>query len=77
MSASVIAQELLKDFDVLPVDRQRMVLEFVHFLAGAGTPPGTPGKSLLRFAGVLDEQDARAMSEAVARECERVDSSEW
>ncbi|MBU0716807.1 MAG: hypothetical protein KJ749_01030 [Planctomycetes bacterium] len=77
MSASATAQVLLKDFDLLPLDRQRMVLEFVHFLANAGTPPGTPGKNLLRFVGVLDEQEARAMSEAVARECERVDTSEW
>ncbi|MDB5353848.1 MAG: hypothetical protein JWN24_301 [Phycisphaerales bacterium] len=40
------------------------------------TPRGTPGPSLLRFAGAIPQEDLRAMSKAIEEDCERV-GDEW
>jgi hypothetical protein len=40
-------------------------------------PRGVPGRDLLRFAGTIDAESARAMEEAIEEGCERVDLEEW
>lgn len=52
--------------------------ELIHGLAvSASRPEGTPGKELLRFAGILDEDAAREMEHTIEEGCERVDVNAW
>lgn len=43
----------------------------------ACTPEGTPGYALLRFSGIITEEDAQAMGQAIEEGCEQVDIDEW
>ena len=43
----------------------------------ACTPEGTPGCELLRFSGIITEEDAQAMSQAIEEGCEQVNTDEW
>ena len=40
-------------------------------------PRGVPGRDLLRFAGTIDAESARAMEQAIEEGCERIDLEEW
>ncbi len=71
----VIKEKLLEQLDILPEDLQRRVLDFAQALA-LSSPRGVPGSELLRFAGTISADDARAMHDAVEAGCERVDD-EW
>jgi hypothetical protein len=71
MSAS-IKQEIIKQLDKLPLELQRRVLDFAHALV-MSTPRGMSGKDLLRFAGIIDEEDLKAMEKAIEEGCERID----
>jgi hypothetical protein len=73
---ATIEQEILKELDRLPPELQRQVLEFTRSLT-LSTPKGVPGQQLLRFAGVLNTEDAQAMTQVIEAECERVDSNAW
>ena len=76
MTESVITQLLVEQVDQLPLEFQRKVLDFAQALALA-LPKGVPGVSLLRFAGAIELDDLRAMSEAIEVGCEQVDTNEW
>jgi hypothetical protein len=75
MTSLKIKQELLLRLEELPEERQLEVLNFARSLPPS--PRGVPGKDLLRFAGVLDDQSAREIMEAIEEGCERVDLDEW
>jgi hypothetical protein len=36
-----------------------------------------PGKSLLRFSGIMEADDADAMTHTIEKGCEQVDINEW
>ena len=76
MTESVITQQLIKQVDQLPLEFQRRVLDFAQALA-LSLPKGVPGRSLLRFAGTIEAQDLKTMSEAIEASCEQVDTDEW
>jgi hypothetical protein len=38
---------------------------------------GTPGEELLRFQGLIDSASLSEMSEAIDRDCGKVDADEW
>jgi anti-anti-sigma regulatory factor len=40
-------------------------------------PPPTHGEDVLRFAGVLDDQSAREVMEAIEKVCKQVDPRDW
>jgi hypothetical protein len=67
---SGIAQQVIRHLDQLPLELQRKVLEFTQALA-LSLPKGVPGKQLLRFAGVIEADDTRVMSQAIEKGCER------
>ncbi len=71
-----IQQEIAKHVEQLPPAMQEQVLRFVTSLTGA-LPVGEKGSALRRFSGSLDPVSAREMSEAIERECEQIDPSEW
>jgi hypothetical protein len=39
-------------------------------------PRGTPGRELLKFAGILSREEAKAMMDAIEEGCERIDPAE-
>lgn len=76
MIATSLREELLGTLEQLPAEMQRRVLDFADALARS-TPRGAPGKNLLQFAGILDEDTARALEEAIEEGCEKVDPRAW
>ena len=76
MIDTTIRNELLKQVEQLSAELQRKVLDFAVALVQS-EPKGTPGKELLRFAGLLDSEDAREMIDAIEKGCEQVDTNEW
>ena len=76
MARSSIKQEIVKQLDHLPPELQRRVLDFTQALI-LSSPKGVPGRQLLRFAGVLREEDAKTMTQAIQSGCEQVDTDEW
>jgi hypothetical protein len=76
MIDSAMQDALLKELDQLPPLLQRKVVEFAHSLAKS-RPRGTPGRQLLKFAGILSPEEAEAMMAAIEEDCERVDPNEW
>ncbi|HLB70042.1 MAG: hypothetical protein OIN88_03165 [Candidatus Methanoperedens sp.] len=73
---STIKQDIARQLDHLPPEAQRQVLDFVQALAKS-FPKGVPGKQLLRFSGILEAEDIKAMTQAIEEGCERVDMNEW
>ena len=73
-----IKQKILEDLDRLSPELQRKAQELVHGLTVSGSKPrGTPGKELMQFAGILDEEGAREMERAIEEGCERIDFDAW
>jgi hypothetical protein len=68
--------QILKQLNGLPDDQQRQVLEFARTLVKS-SPAGVPGKELLRFAGLIPEEDLKQMNAAIEQGCERVEAHEW
>lgn len=78
MAQPSIKQQILDDLDRLTPALQRRAQELVHGLAiSISRPEGTPGKELLRFAGILGGESARQMEQAIEEGCERVDLDAW
>jgi hypothetical protein len=74
--APSLEQEILDHLRKLEPEQQARVLTFVRTLSGT-LPKGVPGRELLRFAGVIDKEDADAMRKAIEEGCERIDANEW
>ena len=75
MTLPEIREKILEDLDQLSPALQRRALELVHDLVEA--PKGVPGASLQHLFGILDEESAREMEEAVEEGCEQVESDGW
>ena len=75
-SNSLIAGQIMRYLDQLPLDLQRRVLDFTQALA-LSLPEGVSGKQLLDFAGAIEADDIQAISQAIEAGCEKIDASEW
>ncbi len=75
MSNSIITK-VVEQLETLPATLQQQVLEFIQTLK-ASTPPGVPGRQLLRFAGAIPADDLQLMRQAIEEGCEQVDMNEW
>jgi hypothetical protein len=73
MKTASIKDDLFAEIDKLPYDLQLRVLDFTKSLSRKGVK----GDSLLRFEGSIPADDLRAMSDAIERDCERIDGDEW
>ena len=71
-----IPQEIAKQVQQLPPALQERVLRFVASLT-AVAPVGEKGAALGQFSGSLDSVSAQQMREAIEKECEQVDASQW
>jgi hypothetical protein len=69
-------KEILDQLAGLGPDQQQKVLDFARALA-VKRPIGTPGRDLLRFAGMIQSDDLDAMTQAIEEGCEQVDADEW
>ena len=71
-----IRQEIARQVEQLPPAMQEQVLRFVASLVTV-PPIGERGGTLREFSRSLDAVSAKEMSEAIERECEQVDTSQW
>ncbi len=71
-----LQNEIGEQLRVLPLDEQRLVLDFARALA-VSKIQGVPGKQLLRFAGTIPSEDLKRMSAAIEEGCEQVEINEW
>lgn len=69
-----VKDEIIEQVERLDAPHQRKVLDFARRLT---EPAGTPGQSLLRFAGCIDAADLDAMSRAIEEGCEKIDPNAW
>jgi len=67
-----LIEQIVQQVSAMPHPLQQKVLKFVHGL-GQAVLQGTPGKSLLKFAGSIPQDDLMLMQDATTRDCERVD----
>ena len=76
-----LQNELLSYLGQLGSDDQARVVNFARTLSEPPRPPktvrGTPGKELLRLAGMIPHEDLEDMKRAIEEECERIDADEW
>jgi ribosomal 30S subunit maturation factor RimM len=76
MTYPIITEELIKQLDLLPLELQKKVLDFAKALT-INAHKGTSGREILSFAGVMDRESVKEITEAVRLDCEQVDTNEW
>ena len=76
MLDAAIQNDLLKEVERLSPPLQRKVVNYAHSLAQP-RPRGTPAKQLLKYAGILSPEEAKAMMDAIEEGCERIETNEW
>ena len=74
--SQTLQKEILDQLNKLPLEHQRKVLEFARSLSKAN-PVGKAGKELLSFAGAIEVEDIKAISQAIEEGCEQVNINEW
>lgn len=74
--SDAVRDQIMDQLARVSEEEQRRILEIVRSMA-AKPGGGVSGSSLLRFAGTIDSDDARRMSEAIEDGCERIDPDEW
>lgn len=76
------AKEFTATYNALPPEAQRQVEDFIAFINQKYVPKqaspisrvrGTPGKELLRFAGIIEADDLVLMQQAIEEDCERIE----
>lgn len=76
MAKATIRDTVIAEIEALPPAAQKRVLRYVRSLAPLGVR-GVPGRSLVRFAGIMTRSETVEMDRAIARACEGVDADEW
>ena len=72
MPKTAMREQIVKDFDRLSPELQERARDLVHGL-GSPRPKGATVDDLHPLVGILDEDSAREMMEAIEADCERVD----
>lgn len=75
MSNNMIS-EAANQMAVLPYNLQKKVLNFIKELA-ASSKIGVPGRSLLKYAGEIPQDDLKVMSEVIENDCRKIEPDEW
>ncbi|MEL6438097.1 MAG: hypothetical protein AAFQ80_02405 [Cyanobacteria bacterium J06621_8] len=75
MSKTDIEQQIIKQLQDLEEAQQLQILNFAKSLAVNNA--GVAGKSLLKFAGSIPEEELELMSDAINQECRKIDLDEW
>ena len=76
MVQPAIKQQILDDLDQLSPEQQKRAAELVHGLLSP-LPKGASIHDLKKVSGILDDESAREMMEAIEEGCEQIDLNEW
>lgn len=76
MNKTSIEKQIIERLQQLEKAQQLQVLNFAAFLATSHNT-GVSGKSLLKFAGSISQEDIELMSDAINKECKKIDLDEW
>lgn len=71
---------VVRMLEKLPEPQQKQVVAHLrNYLSGshAARPKGKKGKQVLKFAGVILQNDLGQIKKAIEAGCEQVDSDEW
>jgi len=68
--AQNIKRKLQEEDSRLASAQQRQVLEFARSLASSSRPNGSAGRSLLQFAGTIEENELKLIEQTIDRGCE-------
>ena len=71
-----IKEQILKDLDRMSPELQQRALRLVHNLVDPH-PRGASVEDMMSVAGILDDESAREMIEAIEEGCERIDLEGW
>lgn len=71
---SAVERELQSRIDQLGPKEKQQLLEYSRTIRRA-RPRGTPGTALREVFGILPEEDARQMEQAIEEGCERTDEN--
>ena len=74
--SDVVKDQIMEQLSSMSEDGQRRILEITRSMT-AKLGDGAEGRSLLRFAGTIDSEDARRMSVAIEEGCGQIDPNEW
>ena len=83
MESATLDQELHQQFELLALNEKQEVINFVRSLASQASADtqekrvGVLGSELLKFAGMLSDEDAAEMLQAIEEGCEQVDPDDW
>lgn len=72
MVQPAIKEQILNDLDRLSPDQQKRAAELVHGLVSP-LPRGASLEELKQVAGILDDESARQMMEAVEEGCNQIE----
>jgi hypothetical protein len=72
----VLREKVTHQLEMLPDDAIESVLQFITSLEHQKIQ-GIPGSKLMKFAGIINTEDAELMLQAVEQDCRRVDIDEW
>jgi len=71
-----IKSQINRELDILPVNLQKKVLDFVTRLSRSATHRRKDGEKLAKLAGLLTHEEAEELKEIINANCERIDD-EW
>jgi hypothetical protein len=74
--SDAVKDQIMAQLSGMSEEEQLRVLRVVRSM-GERPGDGVDGRSLLSFAGAINADDARSMSEAIEEGCERIDPNEW
>lgn len=72
-----LENQIINEVGVLPINLQRKVLEFIKILREPFMPEGIPGEKMMKYAGIMTEEEADELSQIIEDGCERIDYNEW
>ena len=73
---SAIIPEAAEQMANLPYNLQKRVLKFIKQLTLFETS-GVSGRSLLKYAGFISQDDLKIMSNVIENDCRKIDTNEW
>jgi enoyl reductase-like protein len=71
-----VKEQIQKDLDSMSPKLQLRALRLVHNLIDPH-PRGASVEDMMSVAGILDDESAREMIEAIEEGCERIDPEGW
>jgi hypothetical protein len=71
-----IKKKLIEDLNNLPFDSQKKVQEFAHALL-ITQHRGKSGKEMIKFSGILTNDEAGELKQIIESGCEKVYLNEW